>query len=304
MSAEPTPPVAVPIASVSQCIWDEKQNCRSGWDCPGIGNSATCTYYSNETCSCVCLCYGMPPCPNPVCQSNGSWICDSPILVDTAGEGFHLTRAADGVYFDLWANGSIRKFSWTDPQFHNGWLALDRNGNGVIDDGSELFGSATPQPSPPAGRSRNGFNALAVYDDPANGGNGNGLIDPGDAIYDKLLVWIDANHSTDNRSGSTSFATCSTTAQGSGTRPADWADGGLGTCSWCRLSNPRCAMRRSALFGTPCGIAIQAPLAASRAHPAAPGGRSVQPGRRQRRLRSCGLGWRLPNRNSLASPRE
>ena len=33
-----------------------------------------------------------------------------------------------------------------------------------------------------------------MFDDPANGGNGNGFIDPGDAVYDRLRVWIDANH--------------------------------------------------------------------------------------------------------------
>jgi len=123
-----------------------------------------------------------------------AWYCDSPILINASGEGFHLTSAQEGVYFDLWADGQQRKFAWTDPAYHNAWLALDRNGNGIIDDGSELFGSATPQPAPPAGRNKNGFNALAVYDRPENGGNDNGFIDPGDAIYSKLLLWIDENH--------------------------------------------------------------------------------------------------------------
>ena len=180
----------------SQCLQQEALNCASGWHCPGIGNRAVCTIWkTQELCNCFCLCGSTAPnCPNPVCQSDGTWICDSPILLDTSGEGFHLTSAADGVYFDLWANGVVKKFSWTNPQFHNSWLALDRSGNGTIDDGTELFGSATPQPTPPAGETCNGFRALAVYDEPANGGNGNGLIDPGDAIYDKLLVWTDTNH--------------------------------------------------------------------------------------------------------------
>ena len=71
------------------------------------------------------------------------WLCDSPILIDALGEGFHLTNAADGVYFDLWADGNIKKFAWTDPAYHNAWLALDRDNNGMIDDGSELFGYST-----------------------------------------------------------------------------------------------------------------------------------------------------------------
>jgi len=52
----------------------------------------------------------------------------------------------------------------------------------------------TPQPAPPKGKAANGFLALAPYDLPANGGNGDGWIDEQDAIFSKLVIWVDKNH--------------------------------------------------------------------------------------------------------------
>ena len=116
------------------------------------------------------------------------------MLIDVNGKGFSLTNAANGVYFDLDSDGAKERLAWTAPNTDDAFLVLDRNGNGVVDNGAELFGNITDQSSPPAGVGRNGFNALSVYDKFARGGNENGMIDPGDQIFTSLRLWQDTNH--------------------------------------------------------------------------------------------------------------
>lgn len=167
-------------------------NCAGGYCSPtSCPETASCNDYSPGVFPADPCMYPSGGCPSGYNQSNYCCYNATPIVIDALGQGFHITDVNHGVQFKFFPNKPPVQVSWTDAAFRNGWLALDRNGNGLIDDATELFGNLTSQPQNP---NRNGYIALAVFDDPQNGGNGNGLIDPGDTVYRRLRVWIDANH--------------------------------------------------------------------------------------------------------------
>lgn len=124
----------------------------------------------------------------------------APVAIGAAAHQFWLmcraglTDVAHGVHFDLNANGTRDRLSWTSASSTARWLVLDRNRNGSVDSGKELFGNFTFQTDPPAGVEQNGFRALAEYDKPENGGNRDGMINSRDAVFSALTLWQDVNH--------------------------------------------------------------------------------------------------------------
>lgn len=130
-------------------------------------------------------------CPCDPSRRPGCTIDGCPVLIETGAGGYRLTDLEGGVHFDLDGDGEIEHVSWTVADTDDAWLALDRNGNGAIDDGTELFGDATEQPF---SEEPNGFEALAVFDRPEAGGDGDGQITAADAVYGDLLLWLDRNH--------------------------------------------------------------------------------------------------------------
>lgn len=107
-----------------------------------------------------------------------------PLALDLDGDGIE-TRGADGqVVFDLDADGLKTGTGWIRPD--DGLLVLDRNQNGVIDDGRELFGDQTVLSD--GNLARDGFEALADLDS-----NKDGQFDANDAQYGAVRIWRDLN---------------------------------------------------------------------------------------------------------------
>lgn len=144
-----------------------------------------------------------PPPPDNYCEwvwDGEQYTCNSPIVVDAARDGFKLTNAAEGVLFDVNADGVPEQTAWTAADSDDAWLAMDRNGNGRIDNGSELFGNITPVYATGSDATApNGFEALkflewAGYGAPTSVAQVNEVIDAGDAAFARLLLWRDVNH--------------------------------------------------------------------------------------------------------------
>ena len=119
-----------------------------------------------------------------------------PIIVDAGRDGYNLTNVDNGVRFDLNADGVAELVAWTRRDSDDAFLAMDRNGNGTIDNGSELFGNRTP--TTPAGgieTSSHGFDALRFAEMPAWGSSvQDGVINRRDSIFRSLWLWTDKNH--------------------------------------------------------------------------------------------------------------
>lgn len=190
------------IADGSTCASNEP--CCPGTICRSTGNCGVCSE-PGQSCGTSSDCCSGLTCSNGTCSTPHSscLYCpnpdpgcypipcgSSPILLDVGAQGFWLTSAANGVKFDIAGTGVPIQIGWTASGSQNAFLALP-GADGFVHSGRQLFGNFTPQPS---SEIPNGFLALAVYDSPTNGGNGDGLIDSSDAIFPSLRLWIDANH--------------------------------------------------------------------------------------------------------------
>lgn len=163
---------------------DTFTNTGSSWTVHGSTQTGGATYYYNS-CDYLGAQQNESDCNAQQCPPQ-----TSPIIVDLDGKGFFLTSEQNGVQFDITGSGEPLQISWTAPGANNAFLALPGS-DGLVHNGQQLFGNFTPQPDSP---NPNGFAALAVFDLPENGGNGDGVIDQNDAVYNSLRLWRDDNH--------------------------------------------------------------------------------------------------------------
>ncbi|ALU42869.1 calcium-binding protein [Pseudoalteromonas rubra] len=117
-----------------------------------------------------------PPPPPPVNKD--------PLALDLDGDGIETKSLENGVHFDLDNSGFAERVSWLAPD--DGFLFLDRNQDGIVNGGGELFGTETRLAD--GTLARDGYEALAEFDS-----NGDGIINAEDERFAELKVWQDLN---------------------------------------------------------------------------------------------------------------
>ena len=108
----------------------------------------------------------------------------TPLVLDLDGNGVSMVSHADGVDFDFYGDGETVRLGWTEG--NDGLLVWDRNGDGRINNGTELFGEAMVKQD--GTLARDGFDALSDIDS-----NLDGVFDGQDTLFDQVQVWVDAN---------------------------------------------------------------------------------------------------------------
>ncbi|HAT1685459.1 TPA: hypothetical protein I8Y21_006329, partial [Klebsiella oxytoca] len=107
-----------------------------------------------------------------------------PIVIDLNGDGVKTISKSAGLVFDHDGNLFAENTGWVSPE--DGLLVLDKNHDGKIGSGNELFGSNTILNN--GQKAQNGYEALREYDE-----NHDGVIDKNDTIWSQLKVWQDKN---------------------------------------------------------------------------------------------------------------
>ena len=115
-----------------------------------------------------------------------------PLIIDLGQDGIHLGDKGVGVMFDLMATGTPIKMQWTAPSGNDAFVMIDKNGNGIVDNGSELLTNYN-QLMLQNTQAPNGFADLAQYDLVSLGGNDDGFISEADTVWHDLRLWLDSN---------------------------------------------------------------------------------------------------------------
>ncbi|MEP1571697.1 DUF5801 repeats-in-toxin domain-containing protein [Roseibium album] len=145
-----------------------------------IGSDAfgRATIFDNVNGQYVAVITGVSPAALSASDFNFS---SDPIILDLDGDGVELISAENGVDFDVNADGIVEQTGWVGSD--DGLLVMDVDGSGAIENGSEIFSESFN-----GGSYADSLEALASLDD-----NGDGVIDAGDAAFNDIKVWQDAN---------------------------------------------------------------------------------------------------------------
>jgi hypothetical protein len=114
------------------------------------------------------------------CDDCDTWDSGCPLVLSFDGQDVRAEPTS--AEFELGADGGCSRTDW--PSAVTPWLVRDLDGNGTIDGGHELFGTATRMPD--GSQAPNGFVALSVLDE-----DGDGWITPRDSAWSSLALWSD-----------------------------------------------------------------------------------------------------------------